>query len=94
MAEEANACSDKESRKDQCSDGGCPPRRDSYMMEVDRGRNYYACGGFGHIAHHCKNRGRGRVADRRRLEYGGRNIKGNHEYLNYLKEEENLESLN
>ena len=73
---------------------GAPPRRDSYMMEVDRGRNYYACGGFGHIAHHCKNRGRGRVADRRRLEYRGRNIKGNHEYLNYLKEEENLESLN
>jgi len=25
-------------------------RRDPYSMEVDRGRNCYACGGFGHIA--------------------------------------------
>jgi len=39
---------------------GIPPRRDPYAMEVDRGRNCYACGGFGHIAHHCRNRGRGR----------------------------------
>ena len=33
-------------------------RRDSYAMEVDRGRNCYACRGFGHIAHHCRNRRR------------------------------------
>ena len=40
---------------------GVPSRLDPYTMEVDRGRNCYACGGFGHMAHHCKNRG-GRVA--------------------------------
>ena len=34
------------------------------------------------------------VADRRRLEYGEKRIKGNHVYENNLKEEENLESLN
>ena len=27
-----------------------PPRRDPYAMEINKGRNYYACGGFGHIA--------------------------------------------
>jgi len=26
------------------------PRRDPYVMEVDRRRNCYACGGFGHMA--------------------------------------------
>ena len=36
---------------------GAPPRRDLYAMEVDRGRNCYACGGFGHMARHCSNRG-------------------------------------
>jgi len=25
------------------------PRRDSYAMEIDRGRNYYTCGKFGHM---------------------------------------------
>jgi len=34
---------------------GMPSRRDLYAMEVDRGRNCYACGGFGHLAHHCRN---------------------------------------
>jgi len=33
------------------------PRRDPYAMEVDRERNCYVCGGFGHIAHHCRNQG-------------------------------------
>jgi len=48
-----------------------PPRQDPYAMEVDRGRNCYACRGFRHMARHCKNRGqRGRVAEGRRLEYG------------------------
>jgi len=63
------------------------------MMEVYRGRNCYTCRGFGHMAHYCINKGRGRVADRRRLEYEEGNIEGNHEYSNYLKEEKNLESL-
>jgi len=65
---------------------GVPPRRDSYAMEVDRGRNCYTCREFGHMAHHCRNRGR--VAEGRRLEF-----KGNYEHSNSLKEEENLESL-
>ena len=100
VAEETNAssagtnkaCSNGGSRKDECGDGkrtraGAPPRRDSYAMEVDRGRNCYACGGFEHMACHCRNRGR--VAEGRRIEF-----KGNYEYLNTLKGKENLESLN
>ena len=108
VAEEANAssagnnraCSNGRSRKNECGNDkrtgighGAPPRRDPYAMEVDKGRNCYTCRGFGHMAHHCRNRRRGRVADRRRLKYRERNIKGNCEYLNNLKEEENLESL-
>jgi len=65
---------------------GAPPRRDLYAMEVDWGRNCYACGGFEHMARHCRNRGR--VAKGRRVEF-----EGNYKYLNTLKEEENLESL-
>jgi len=48
---------------------GVPPRWDSYVIEVDRGRNCYACRGFGHMTHHCRNRGRGRLMKRRRVEY-------------------------
>jgi len=65
---------------------GAPLRRDIYTMEVDRGRNCYACRGFGHMAHHYRNRER--VAEGRRLDF-----KGNYEHSNSLKEEENLESL-
>jgi len=50
---------------------GIPPRRDPYAMEVDRRRNCYACGGFEHMARHCRNRGRGRLMEERRVEYGG-----------------------
>ena len=46
-----------------------PPERDSYVMEVDGGRNCYACGGFGHMACHCRNRGRERPIEGRRVEY-------------------------
>ena len=35
---------------------GAPPRRDPYAMEIDRRRNYYTCEGFGHMAHHYRNR--------------------------------------
>jgi len=59
---------------------GAPPRRDPYAMEIDRERNCYACGGFGHMACHCRNR--------RRLEF-----KRNYKHSNSLKEKENLESL-
>ena len=73
---------------------GVPPRRDPFAMDIDRGRNCYACGGFGHMAHHCRNRGqRGRVAEERRLEYGGGRIEGINEYSDNLKGMENLESL-
>jgi len=62
-------------------------------MEVDRRRNCYACRGFGHMTHYCRNRRKGRVVEGRRLEYGGGDIKGNLQYLDNLKGVENLESL-
>ena len=30
-------------------------RWDPYAMKIDRKRNCYACGDFGHMAHHCRN---------------------------------------
>ena len=74
---------------------GVPPRWDPYAIEVDRGRNCFACGGFGHMACHCRNRGqRGRVAENRRVEYGRGRIEEIMNISNNLKEEENLELLN
>ena len=74
---------------------GAPLRRDPYAMEIDRGRNCYACGGFGHMACHCRNWGqRDRVAENRRMEYRGGRIEEIMNILNNLKEEENLELLN
>jgi len=71
-----------------------PSRRDPYAMEIDRGRNYYACGGFGHIAHHCRNRERGRPMEGRRVEYRGGRIEAINDHKDNLKEVENLELLN
>jgi len=62
-------------------------------MEVDRGRNCYTCGGFGHMACHCRNKGRGRIEQERRIEYEGGRFEGNYEYSDNLKGEENLEYL-
>ena len=73
---------------------GAPPRRNPYAMEVDHGRNCYACRGFGHMVCHCRSRGRGRVMERRRMEYGRGRVEGNIEQIGHLKEVENLESLN
>ena len=74
---------------------GIPPRRDPFAMEVDRGRNCHTCGGFGHMACHCRNRGqRGRVMENRRMEYGGGRIEEIMNNGNNLKVEENLEFLN
>jgi len=68
--------------------------RDPYAMEIDRRRNCYTCGGFGHMAHHCRNRSqRRRVAEGRRLKYREERIKGINEHLDNLKGVENLESL-
>jgi len=59
-------------------------------MDVDQGRNCYACKDFGHIAHHCRNQGqRGR-----RVEYGGGSIEEITNLMNNLKEGKNLELLN
>jgi len=73
---------------------GVPSRQDPYAMEVDRGRNCYACGGFGHMARHCRNRGRGKSMEGRRVEYSGGRIEEIFDNLNNLKEVENLELLN
>ena len=73
---------------------GVPPRWDPYAMEMDRRRNCYACGGFGHMAHHCRNREqRGRAMEGRRVEYEGGKFEGNIEQIGHLKEVENLEAL-
>jgi len=74
---------------------GIPPRRDPFAMEVDHGRNCYACGRFGHMACYCRNQGmRGRVAENRRVEYGGEQIEEITNFSNNLKVDENLELLN
>jgi len=75
--------------------GGVPPRRDPFAMDIDRGWNCYACRGFGHMACHCRNCGRrGRVAENRRVEYGGGQIEEITNFSSNLKAGENLELLN
>jgi len=70
------------------------PKRNSYTIEVNRGRNCYAYRKFGHIAQHSRNRGqRDKAVEGRKLEYGGRQER-NYEHLDNLKGIENLESLN
>jgi len=74
---------------------GIPPRRDPFAMEVDRGRNCFACGGLGHMARHCRNQGmRGRVAENRKVKYGGGQIEEITNFANNLKAGEDLELLN
>ena len=43
------------------------PQRNPYIMDVNRreNRNCYACGGFGHLARNCRNRG---IGMNRRME--------------------------
>jgi len=71
-----------------------PPRWDPYAMEVDWGKNCYACGGFGHMVCHCRNRGRGRPMEERRVEYRRGRIKEIYNQRDNLKGVENLELLN
>jgi len=59
------------------------PRRDIYTIDIDRGRNCYSCGGFGHMAHYCRNRRI--IGEKRRITY---------RQIDNLKGEKNLESLN
>ena len=74
---------------------GIPLRRDPFAMEIDRGRNCFACRGFGHMARHCRNWGqRGGVADNRRVEYGGGRIEEILKLADNLKEGKYLELLN
>jgi len=81
--------------KGQRQGTGVPPRQDLFAMDIDHGRNCYACGGFGHMARHCRNRGiRGRVGENRRVEYGGGSIKEITNIGNNLKVGEDLELLN
>ena len=55
------------------------PRRNPYVMEIDKRKKCYACRGFGHMAHYCKNWGRGRAMEGRRVEYGEGRFEGNTE---------------
>ena len=66
VAEETNTpsagnnevCSDRRSGENKCSNGEgtrIGDRSALYAIEVDRGRNCYACGKFGHLARHCRN---------------------------------------
>jgi len=74
---------------------GVPLRRDPFAIDVDYRRNCYACGGFGHMARHCRNQGmRGRVAENRRVEYGRGQIEEITNFTNNLKAGEDLELLN
>jgi len=65
--------------------GAPPPRWDLFAMEVDRGRNCYVCRGFGHMARHCRNRGRGRPIEGRRVEYSRGGIEEIFDNSNNLK---------
>ena len=69
---------------------GATPRQDPFAMEVDCGRNCYACGGFGHMACNCRNR----EGVMRRVEIGGGRFEGNIKQIGHLKEVETLEALN
>ena len=72
-----------------------PSRRDPFAMEIDQSQNCYACGGFGHMARNCRNRRqRERVADNRKVEYGGERIEEISNLSDNLKEGKNLELLN
>ena len=60
-----------------------------------QGEELFCLWGFGHMARHCRNCGRGRgVAENRRVEYGGGRIEEIISLSDNLKEGENLELLN
>jgi len=58
------------------------PQRNPYAMDVDRrdNRTCFACGGFGHMARFCRNRG---MANRRiEVEQDNNNLKGEGDLVN------------
>jgi len=62
-------------------------RRNLYVININRRRNYYSCRGFGHLARNC--RSWGIVVQGRRMEY-----RNNINNRNNLKEKESLIVLN
>ena len=58
-------------------------RRNLYVMNVDRGRNCYNCGEFGHLVRNCRNYGL--VGQERRIKY-----RDNIYMRDNLKEKESL----
>ena len=52
--------------------------RNPYTMDVDRSqnRNYYACGGFRHMAKNCRNRGMGMNRRMDQVEDNSSNLNG------------------
>jgi len=64
LAGDNRACSNGRSGEDKCGHGnpsaeGRVPQRNPYAMDMDRreNRTCFACGGFGHMARFCRNRG-------------------------------------
>jgi len=110
VAKEANAsagnngaCSDGGSGKDECSSSERVRGRTEYGGSSKMGPIHNGSGsreellclwGFGHMARHCRNRGRGRPMEGRRVEYSGGRIEEIFDNLNNLKGGENLELLN
>jgi len=58
-------------------------RRDPYVIDIDKKRNCYSCGGFGYLVWNYRNQGI--VSQGRRVEYGN-----NMNNTNNLKKEESL----
>ena len=57
-------------------------QRNPYAMDIDRreNRNCYACGGFGHMARFCRNRG---MANRRmEVDQNNSNLNGEGDLVN------------
>ena len=56
-------------------------RRDPYVIDIERERNYYSYGRFGHFVRNCRNWSK--IGQERKIEYG-----------NNLNEEESLVVFN
>jgi len=74
VVDPSRVCSNRRSGEDKCSSSlellqnqEERMRRDSYVIDVDHGKNCYSCGGFGHLARNCRNKER--IEQEKRLEY-------------------------